>query len=273
METRAQGAGPKEWIKALWAAGDWSQIAKSLEGAAQDLVDVAGIARRDRVLDVASGNGNTAIAAARLGARVTATDICPEMLVKGRSRARQEGLDIEWKEADFEDLPFEERAFDHVISAFGVIFAMRINRTVEELFRVTKPGGQVGLVNWGAGWPAQLGEIMGKYTNGGRRGPEALDWGVEEDVTRMLDRHADEISFKRGVVWSTAESPEAWWKHWDANSPVMVAARRRLPATQYQCLSQELIESVRQASNGNGPETRWASDYLIVTARKPPEPR
>jgi len=272
MDTKVKDAGPKEWIKALWAEGDWSQIAKSLEGAAEDLVDVAGIAARDRVLDVAAGNGNSAIAAARLGARVTATDICPEMIVKGRQRSSHEGLDIEWKEADFEELPFESQMFDQVTSAFGVIFAMRMNRTLDELFRVTRPGGTVALVNWGRdGWPGKLGEIMGKYMSGGRRGPEALDWGVEQDVTQMLDGRADEVSFKRGEVWSTSESPEDWWKLWDANSPVMIAARRRLPATQYQCLSEELIESVKAASAGNGTPTRWASEYLIVTARKPVE--
>jgi len=272
MDTNLQDAGPKQWIKALWAGGDWSEIAKSLEGASEALVEASGVQANDRVLDVAAGNGNSAIAAARLGARVTATDICPEMITKGQKRSRESGLDIEWKEADFEELPFEDQIFDRVHSAFGVIFAIRTNAAISELFRVTKPGGTVALVNWGQnGWPAQMGAIMGRYMNGGGpREPESLDWGVEEDVSQMLGAYSEDVRFKRGRVWSVSDSPEAWWKHWDQNSPIMVAARRKLKTTQYECLSQDLIESVKQASAGNAPLTRWASEYLIVTARKRP---
>ncbi|MGI9193868.1 MAG: class I SAM-dependent methyltransferase [Actinomycetota bacterium] len=258
-------------MKALWATGDWAEIAKTLDGASEQLVDFVEVGEGARVLEVAAGNGNAAVWAARRGAKVTATDICPEMIAKGRERTEQAGLKVEWKEADFEELPFEDGIFDRVLSAFGVIFATRPNLVISEVFRVTKPGGVVALVNWTPdGWPAQVGAIMGKYLNGGSRGPRGLDWGVEQDLSQMLDPHAFEVRFRRGAVWTHSDSAESWWKHWDQNSPMMIAARNKLPATQYQCLSQELIESVKQASTGAGPLASWKSDYLMVTARKNP---
>jgi ubiquinone/menaquinone biosynthesis C-methylase UbiE len=138
----------KEAAKAMWSLGDYSLMATFLDPAARDLVDACGISSGREVLDVATGNGNCAIAAARKGARVVASDLTRAMLDLGRERTVTEAFDIEWTEADAEDLPFVDGRFDCVTSVFGAMVAPRQELVASELFRVVRSGGTVGMANW-----------------------------------------------------------------------------------------------------------------------------
>ena len=138
----------KERQRELYEAGDYSALAAVFEPAAAALVEAVDVRSGHTVLDVAAGDGNGALAAARLGARVTATDISPVQVQRGQERCARDGGDVDWLVADAERLPFSANAFDRVISAFGVVFAPQPEVAVAELFRVCRPGGIVGLTVW-----------------------------------------------------------------------------------------------------------------------------
>ncbi|MDQ3411689.1 MAG: class I SAM-dependent methyltransferase, partial [Chloroflexota bacterium] len=141
----------KQRQQQTWAAGDFSVIATALYPTAEVLCDDVDFSSGQTVLDVACGSGNVAIAAARRHTAVTGIDYVPALLDRGRQRAAAEGLDIEFREADAEALPFEDGSFDVVLSAFGVMFAPNQEQAAAELLRVCRPGGRIGLANWTPG--------------------------------------------------------------------------------------------------------------------------
>src|ERR671914_27545 len=138
----------KERTRSIWDKGDYSHLSKRLEPASPTLSDACAVSAGQEVLDVAAGDGNFALACAREGASVVASDLAPGMVERGRARSEAEGYDIEWVEADVEDLPFEDGRFDCVGSTFGAMMAPRPRRAAEEMFRVVRPGGTVGMTAW-----------------------------------------------------------------------------------------------------------------------------
>ncbi|WP_369135625.1 class I SAM-dependent methyltransferase [Modestobacter sp. I12A-02662] len=133
----------------MWASGDYPRMVTSwLEPIGQRLVEAAGIQPGQRVLDVAAGTGNASLPAAARGALVTASDLTPELLEDGRRRAEAQGLQLEWREADAEHLPFDDGSFDVVMSAIGVMFAPHHQEAADELVRVCRPGGRIALLCW-----------------------------------------------------------------------------------------------------------------------------
>ena len=141
-------AAIKQRQQATWASGDYAVVGTSLQIVGETLAEAADIRAGERVLDVAAGNGNATLAAARRYADVTSTDYVGELLDKGRERARAEGLAVHFQVADAEALPFDDASFDTVLSTFGVMFAPDHRRVASELLRVTRPGGRIGLANW-----------------------------------------------------------------------------------------------------------------------------
>jgi len=151
--------------RATWAAGDYPAVARHIaDGPVRDALIAAHVRPAARVLDVATGSGNVALHAARKGARVSGLDLVPELLEVARSRALAEGVEIEWVEGDAEALPFADASFDSVISVFGVQFTPRHQVTADEMVRVCRPGGSIGLVNWTPeGLIGEMFQIMGRY--------------------------------------------------------------------------------------------------------------
>lgn len=141
-------AGIKARQQAMWASGDFAVIGTTLQLVGELLCEGADVRAGERVLDVAAGNGNATLAAARRFAEVTSTDYVPALLERGRRRAEAEGLEVTFQEADAEALPFPDASFDRVISTFGVMFAPDHQRAAAELRRVCRPGGQIGMASW-----------------------------------------------------------------------------------------------------------------------------
>ena len=181
----------KQRQQATWASGDYARVAALIPVVGDLLCDAADLRPGDAVLDVAAGSGNTSISAARLGCSVTGIDYVPGLLATARERAASEGLQVEFVEADAEDLPFASASFDAVISVFGVMFAPDHDRAAAELLRVCRPGGTIAIANWTpTGFIGGVLRTVGKHVAppAGLRPPVA--WGTEEHVRALFGDEA-----------------------------------------------------------------------------------
>jgi ubiquinone/menaquinone biosynthesis C-methylase UbiE len=180
--------------QAAWSSGDYAVVGTTLQIVGEDLCEALDLHAGQKVLDVAAGNGNVTLAAARRWCEVTSTDYVPALLERGRARASAEGLKVAFREADAEALPFADGTFDAVVSTFGVMFTPDQDRAAAELLRVCKPGGQIGLANWTPdGFIGQLFKILGKYLPppAGTKSP-AL-WGTRARLDQMFGAGASAI--------------------------------------------------------------------------------
>jgi ubiquinone/menaquinone biosynthesis C-methylase UbiE len=177
-----------------WASGDFAIIGTTLQIVGESLAEAADVRAGERVLDVAAGNGNATLAAARRFAEVTSTDYVPALLEKGAARAAAEGLEVRFQVADAEELPFEEGSFDVVLSTFGAMFTPDHARPAREMLRVAKSGGRIGLANWTPeGFIGQLFKVVGGYVPppAGLKSP-AL-WGTEPHIVELFGSQAADI--------------------------------------------------------------------------------
>jgi ubiquinone/menaquinone biosynthesis C-methylase UbiE len=187
-------AAIKHRQQATWASGDFAVIGTTLQIVGESLAEAADIRAGERVLDVAAGNGNATLAAARRFAEVTSTDYVSALLDKGRARAAAEGLQVDFRIADAEDLPFEDGSFDAVLSTFGAMFTPDHTRPAREMLRVLRNGGRIGLANWTPeGFIGQLFRVIGTYipAPAGLKSP-AL-WGTEPHIVELFGAQATDI--------------------------------------------------------------------------------
>ena len=201
LETRASApdfAAIKQRQQATWASGDFAVVGTTLQIVGELLAEAADVCAGNRVLDVAAGNGNATLAAARRFADVTSTDYVPALLDKGRERARAEGLGVQFQVADAEDLPFDAGSFDIVLSTFGAMFAPDHERVASEMLRVLRPGGRIGMANWTpGGFIGRLFRVIGAHVPppAGLKSP-AL-WGTEAHLTGLFGTQATQIRCER----------------------------------------------------------------------------
>jgi len=184
--------------QATWASGDFAVIGVTLQIVGESLAEAVDVRAGEHVLDVAAGNGNATLAAARRFAHVTSTDYVPALLGKSATRAKAEGLTVTYRVADAEDLPFADASFDVVLSTFGAMFAPRHARTADEMLRVVHPGGRIGLANWTPeGFIGQLFKVIGAHVPppAGLKSP-AL-WGTEPHMAELFGTQAAEIRCER----------------------------------------------------------------------------
>ena len=191
-------AAIKQRQQATWASGDYATIGTTLQIVGEMLAEAADVRAGEAVLDVAAGNGNASLAAARRHAQVTSTDYVGALLDRGHDRARAEGLDIRFQTADAEALPFADGHFDVVLSTFGVMFTPDHRRAADEMLRVLRPGGRIGLANWTpGGFIGRLFKVIGAHVPppAGVQ-PPAL-WGTEPHIVELFGAKAAQIRSER----------------------------------------------------------------------------
>ena len=272
MTTRIDAAdhGLESKHRALWAMGDYTTVATEVVSPLGPvLVQASGIGAGDRVLDVAAGAGNAAIPAALTGARVVASDLVPELIERGASLGRARGVDLQWCEANAEALPFGGDEFDAVLSCVGVMFVPHHQCAADELVRVCRPGGTIGLINWTPeGFIGQMFATMKPYVAPPAGVQPPPKWGSEDYVRGLLgdgitdftarhrtlrvDRFADGAAFRD--FFKTYYGPTISAYRGIAGEPDRVAA-----------LDAELAELGDRCLAGSST-MEW--EYLLVTARK-----
>jgi ubiquinone/menaquinone biosynthesis C-methylase UbiE len=269
--TESGSADLKRRHRAMWALGDYSSIAAEvIPGLGRRLVEVCRIGPGQRVLDVAAGSGNAAIPAAETGADVVASDLTPELFEAGRRIAADRGVDLQWQEADAEALPFSDAEFDAVISCVGVMFAPFHQAAADELVRVAKPGGTIGLINWTpSGFIGQMFATMKPFAPPPPPGaqPPPL-WGDEAHVRSLLgDRVADlELRREKAVIDRFADAAEFrdFFKTYYGPTVAVYKAIAGEPDKIAQ-LDRGLAELASQHDLGDG---RMEWEYLLVTGRR-----
>ena len=261
--------------RALWASGDYPAVAAELIPAlGPELVRASGIRAGDRVLDVAAGSGNAAIPAAAAGAVVTATDLTPELFVAGRRIADAGGVELEWVEADAEAMPFADNSFDIVTSCVGAMFAPHHQATADELLRVCRPGGTIGMINWTPG--GFIGNMFATIKPFAPPPPVGATappmWGDEEHVRGLFGDRVTSLSMRRQtILLDHSSSPTEFREYWKRNYGPTIAAYRfnedrpeRLAE-----LDREFLAFLEQWNESAEPgTTAYRSEYLLVTAVK-----
>ncbi|MDX6632915.1 MAG: hypothetical protein QOG09_1521 [Solirubrobacterales bacterium] len=259
----------REANRSTWSSGNWSEVAKLVQPASDDLVEAIGIEKGMDVLDVATGNGNAAIRAAERGANVTGSDITSEWFTAARRRAKKAGVAVEWVEADAEELPFDDDSFDCVISVFGVMFAPRHQRAADELIRVLRPGGSIGIASWTPdGVGGQLFKISGAYAPPPPSYAQPpTRWGNERHVRKLLSPAGLTLELTRHQVEFRADSAEDYVSFLEANFGPMVAAQERLNKQQWEEMRAEFLDLFSTANKLGEEGFAFDQEYLRVVGR------
>jgi len=259
--------------RAMWALGNYAAVATEIiPELGVTLVETSDVGPGDRVLDVAAGSGNAAIPAALAGANVVASDLTPELLEIGRKHAEKVGAELEWREADAEALPFADGEFDAVLSCVGVMFAPHHQASADELVRVCRPGGTIGLLSWTPdGFIGQIFGTMKPYAPPPPPGaqPPPL-WGNEDHVRALLGDRVTDVEVRRQSVRVTRfEKPEMFRDYFKANYGPTIAVYKAIAEDpeRIAALDRELADLARRHDRGD-KATVMDWEYLLLTARK-----
>jgi SAM-dependent methyltransferase len=256
--------------RAMWALGDYALMAEEvMTPLGPILIAAAGIGPGVRVLDVAAGSGNVSLPAARTGATVVSTDLTPELLERSQARATEEGLTLTYRHADAQALPFRDDEFDTVISAIGVMFAPDHESAANELVRVCRPGGTIGLISWTLeGFFGQMLSAIRPYRPSlSAVIPMAALWGREPYVSALMGNRVRDVTMRRGMLavsrFDSAEAVHDYFKHHYGPTIEAYSNIGNNPALAAE-LDAQLIRLARQylADGAMG----W--EYLLVTATK-----
>jgi len=257
----------------MWASGDYpSMVETFLLPLGPRLAGALPLGPGTRVLDVAAGSGNASIPAAQAGASVIATDLTPELLDAGRARAEAAGLELEWTAADAEHLPFEDASFDVVMSSIGVMFAPHHQIAADELVRVCRPGGSIGLLSWTPeGMIGELFRTMGPFAPPPPPGasPPPL-WGSEAHVRELLGDRAELRTVERDVLEVTAfEHPHDYATHFKERYGPTIAALNNSRANGRE---EELVAALDtfcdELNLGTQDRARFEMEYLLTVATR-----
>ena len=257
----------KQQARTGWGMGEYSALSEMLRPAADALAEACAVSAGQEVLDVAAGDGNFALACAREGASVVATDLAPAMVERGRARSAAEGYEIDWQEADAEELPFEDGRFECVGSVFGAMLAPRPEVVARELFRVIRPGNAVGMTAWVPdGVACEMFTVRRKYAPPSEV-PGHEEWGREEVVRERFAGLANSIEMERRSLPWAADSPQDFNSMMERHAPMQAAAKARMPEQEYAQMQAEMLELMRGWAGGDGP-FRVDAEYLLIVAHR-----
>lgn len=256
--------------QAAWASGDYAVIGTTLQIVGESLAEACDLRTDERVLDVAAGNGNATLAAARRGCRVVSTDYVESLLERGAERARAERLEVEFQAADVEALPFRDASFDAVLSTFGVMFAPDHARSAAEMARVCRPGGRIGMANWTpAGAIGQLFKVLGRHLPPPAGAQPPSLWGSEAHLRSLFGTKAAKIeatprifNFRYRSAAHFIDVFRTWY------GPVHKAFAA-LGAEKGQALERDLTELLNALNRAGKASLVVPSEYLevVVTVR------
>lgn len=263
--------GFKQAQRTMWSTGDFPDIARHIESAAEHVVASADIGPGQDVLDVATGTGNVAILAAVRGAKVTGLDLTPELFEAARRRAEEADVEVDWVEGDAEELPFPDDSFDRVLSTFGTMFAPRHELAAAEVARVTRPGGTIVVAAWTPeGGNGQMFKVVGSHMP-----PPPPDlkpatlWGTEHHMRELFEPHGVRLHFERDNVIFEADSPEEWLAYNERVLGPMVLAKAALePQGKWDDLHADLLKMYHEL-NLDHDGFRTKGEYLVTVGRMP----
>lgn len=258
--------------RAMWASGDYAKLAEEVIAELGPTLADAVVQRGDRVLDIGAGSGNASIPAALAGAEVTASDLTPELFDRGRELAAEQGVDLDWVTADAEVLPFKDGSFDTVISCVGIMFAPHHPVAANELLRVTRSGGRIGLLNWTPqGFIGRMFATMKPFAPAPPPGAQPAPlWGDEQHVRGLLhDEVVDVTAQKRDLLVDVFASPAEFRDYFKSFYGPTISTYRHISddAAKVAELDAALEQLAADAAEpGAGFRMRW--EYLLLTARK-----
>ena len=262
-------AAIKQRQQATWASGDFAVVGTTLQIVGESLAEAADVRANERVLDVAAGNGNATLAAARRFAKVTSTDYVPALLEKGRARAAAEGLNVEFQVADAEALPFADGSFDVALSTFGVMFTPDHQRSAGELLRVVRGGGRIGMANWTPqGFVGQLFKTIGTHVPppAGLKSP-AL-WGTEDYLRELFGDRVADMRVERKMFNFRYASPAHFIQVFrDFYGPTLKAFAALAPEQQA-TLEHDVIALIDRFNTAGTASLVVPSEYLEVVITK-----
>jgi ubiquinone/menaquinone biosynthesis C-methylase UbiE len=251
--------------QASWSSGDYAVVGTTLQIVGEDLCEALDLRPGQDVLDVAAGNGNVSLAAARRWCNVVATDYVPELLERARDRADAERLPIEFREADAEALPFKDGRFDVVVSTFGVMFVADHDRAAAELLRVTKRGGKIGMANWTPdGFIGQLFKTIGKHLPPPPGAKSPALWGMRSRISEMFEAHASSVkSAQRNFVFRY-RSADHWLEIFKTYYGPVLKTFAALDAAKQEALESDLRALIAQFNRSGDSTMIVPSEYLEI---------
>ena len=259
----------KQRQQATWASGNYGTIGVTLQIVGEQLAESADVRAGERVLDVAAGNGNATLAAARRFAQVVSTDYVSHLLDQGAARARSEGLAVEFQVEDAEDLSFADSQFDVALSSFGVMFTPQHTRSADELLRVVRRGGRIGLANWTPeSFIGQLFRVIAGQVPPPAGLASPMLWGTEPHIVKLFGREAQDIQSTRRQYMFRYHSPEHWLEVFRSYYGPMHKAFAALDAQRQQRLSEEVLALLRRLNTGGPDSLVIPCEYLEVVITK-----
>ncbi|HWO15387.1 MAG TPA: methyltransferase domain-containing protein [Solirubrobacterales bacterium] len=261
----------KEGQRRIWASGDWPGFAPIVQNVADSTVEAIGVEEGHDFLDVATGSGNAAIAAAGRGARVTGLDLVPELIDAARARATDAGFEIEFVVGNAEELPFEDDSFDRVTSIFGAMFAPRHQMAADELVRVCRPGGVIAVTAWTPeGMNGQMFKTLSEHMPPPPEGfmPPAM-WGTEDHVRELFSSSGD-VDCEKRMATIDFESSAQWMEHCERNlGPIVMAKAALEPQGKWEAARADLDALVQRFNEADDDSMLARAEYLLTKVTLP----
>jgi SAM-dependent methyltransferase len=260
----------KEVQQKTWSEGDFSMVGGIITIVGEELAEAADVIPDERVLDVACGSGNTTIPAARRAwGNTVGLDYVPELLERGRERAAAERVDIEWVEGDAENLPFDDASFDVVLSSFGVMFAPNHQKAADEMLRVCKPGGRIGMANWVPdGFVGEMFQTIAQHAQPPPGVQSPILWGTEDHLRELFGDGISSLQAERTAVKQRFRSADHWLEFFRTYFGPTKVAFERVGKEGEAALESDLRDLLERHDSGGGRALVESADYLQVIATR-----